>query len=299
MTLASHPKLLEPTVAPTPPPEVSQRVFLPPAAELRRLMPLPPRPRSAAPRPPQAVPAPAPTPPPSDRQKDRISVGASSDERNKPLVMRKDQSLLEAKGRPNAGPSAPPPVSAPPTLPPSAPTQEAKAGGPKDTKSAPGFRLPPGLGDMPRGADGSLEGARKEPSIASSLANLDRRLQENGQRGLPSGTSTGMGSFHFDPEGADFTAWLDHLRIEVYNSWLVPKPAELGYHGHVDITFTCERDGTISSVTVVKGSGTPAFDRAARNALLGSRPLPLPADYRPQQLTIEVSFFYNEQPAGS
>jgi protein TonB len=108
-----------------------------------------------------------------------------------------------------------------------------------------------------------------------------------------------MGGLLFDPDGADFTAWINHFRIEVYRNWIVPTPAMMGFRGHVDIEFTIERDGSMSSMRLEKSAGQPALDRAAQNALSGSRFLPLPADFRPQRVTIHVSFLYNEGPSGS
>jgi protein TonB len=67
----------------------------------------------------------------------------------------------------------------------------------------------------------------------------------------------------------------------------------------VDFEFTVERDGTLSSVRILKSSGTPSLDRAAQNALLGSRLLPLPSDYGPPRVTMQASFYYNEWPGRS
>jgi TonB family protein len=50
---------------------------------------------------------------------------------------------------------------------------------------------------------------------------------------------------------------------------------------------------------MVRSSGTPALDRAAQNALSGSRFIPLPKDYGPPRITMQVTFFYNEGPQGS
>jgi protein TonB len=106
-----------------------------------------------------------------------------------------------------------------------------------------------------------------------------------------------MGGFFFDPEGADFTAWLNHFKNDVYRNWIVPQAARFGFRGgHVDIEFWVERDGRVTDVRVLKSSGTPALDRAAQNALTGSRPLPLPSDYRPSRLHMQVTFLYNEAP---
>ena len=38
---------------------------------------------------------------------------------------------------------------------------------------------------------------------------------------------------------------------------------------------------------------------AAQNALSGSRWMPLPDDYGPPRVTMQVTFFYNEAPQGS
>jgi len=108
-----------------------------------------------------------------------------------------------------------------------------------------------------------------------------------------------MGPLFFDPEGADFTAWMNHFKNEVYRNWIVPQPALLGFRGHVDIEFVIERDGRISSLKILKPTGTPALDRAAQNALLGSRLLPLPADFRPARITMQGGFYYIEGPPRS
>lgn len=297
MTLASHPKLGEGTAPDeSPPPTLGPRVFLPPKAELRRLFPTPP-PAPQAARPTPVVPIPVPTPPPA--AKDRISVGAPTDaQTKKPLVLRRDESLLGvAKGTPNATPSAPPPVAGSKSQ---REAQEAVAGSARETKETPGLRLPNGIGDLPRGTEGSQrESPGRGPSIASSLMNLDRRLQENGARGIPTGTTQRLGGLSFDGQGADFTAWIDHFRIEVYNNWITPKAFELGYHGEVGFEFIVERDGTMSSIRMIKSSGTVSLDRAARNALIGSQFLPLPPDYGPPRLTFGVTFVYSTGPSGS
>jgi TonB family protein len=141
--------------------------------------------------------------------------------------------------------------------------------------------------------------SQEVPSIAGSLRNLERRMQATGPRGLPTGTGQQMGPLFFDPEGADFTAWMNHFKNEVYRNWIVPQPALMGFRGHVDIEFVVERDGRISNLRIVKSTGTSALDRAAQNALLGSRLMPLPADFRPPRITMQGGFYYNEGPQGS
>jgi len=47
---------------------------------------------------------------------------------------------------------------------------------------------------------------------------------------------------------------------------------------------------------MLKSSGTNSLDRAAEFALRGSRLLPLPDDYGPARVTMQVSFHYNDYP---
>jgi protein TonB len=120
-----------------------------------------------------------------------------------------------------------------------------------------------------------------------------------GAGGLGNATGQQMGPLFFDPEGADFTAWINHFKNEVYRNWIVPQSALMGaVRGHVDLEFSVQRDGTLAEIRLVKSSGTPALDRAAANALIGARFLPLPSDYRPDRISMQVSFFYGEEPRG-
>ena len=106
-----------------------------------------------------------------------------------------------------------------------------------------------------------------------------------------------MGALFFDPQGADFTLWINRFKDEVYRNWNIPEAANLGAaRGHVDFEFVVERDGTMSSLRMLKSSGTNSLDRAAEFALRGSRLLPLPDDYGPARVTMQVSFHYNDYP---
>jgi len=269
---------------PVAPEERRQAVFLPPPEVLRQLAP-----RVATPRPTP----PPPVAPQQTRSKDRISIGAPSAERSKgPLVLRREDDLTAVpKGKPSVAP--PDPGTAEDVA-------RDEAAGALERSGAEGLQLPPGLGAQPRGTEGSR--ARPAPpggSIASSLRNLDRRLQDVEALGLPSGTGKQMGPLFFDPQGADFTLWIQHFKNEVYRNWIVPQPALLGMRGHVDLEFTIERDGSMTNLRLLKSAGNSALDRAARNALLGSRFLALPDDFGPPRVTMQVSFFYNEAPQGS
>jgi TonB family protein len=164
------------------------------------------------------------------------------------------------------------------------------------------LRLPPGLGnELPRGTEG-LKGKPGPlgPSISSAIDRAEKQLERTARLGIPTGTGgMNMHGLFFDPQGADFTLWINRFKDEVYRNWIVPQPALMGFKGHVDFEFVVERDGSLSSLRMTNSSGTPAMDRAAQKALEGSRFLPLPQDYGPPRITMRVSFFYNEEPHGS
>lgn len=271
---------------PSPEPEVSRRVvFLPPPAQLREILP----PQS------RARPVPTPPSPPPAEGKDRISIGPPIPRKQQgPLVLRKEDDLTAVpKGRPDSAPATPPPVSAPPS------TADAPARG-AEAPGTPGLRLPAGVGEAPRGEEGSKgKPGSARPSITNSLKDLEARLRDTGPLGLPSGTGQQMGPLFFDPRGADFTLWINHFKNEVYENWIIPQPALMGFRGHVDLEFTVERDGTLTNLKMLKSSGTVALDRAAQNALLGSRLLALPSDFAPPRVTMQVTFYYSEAPSGS
>lgn len=270
-------------------PVQTSRVFMPPPEVLRQMAPPPaPPPRPAA-TPPPAVPAP--TPPPQG--KDRMSVGAPSAVREEgPLILRRDQDLTQVpKGRPDAVPTpqatpVPTPVPVPESV------RRAQGGTAEEREGRAGLRLPPSLaGPMQSGADGSRESAGTPGALSASL----RRLEEQGPAGdigLPDGVGSQVGPLKFDRQGADFTAWVNHFKNEVYKNWLIPQGAFLGMGGEVTIQFTVQRDGTMTDVRLVQSSGIPANDKAARGALLGSLLLPLPADYAPPSVTMLVTFLY-------
>jgi TonB family protein len=254
--------------APEAPPPARARtpradaVFLPPPAAVRRMLGL----------------RPLPVPPPATpKEKDRISIGAPAPMRSPDVLhLNRDDDLTKsAKGLPTA--SQAPRPSIPETVPP------APAPRPAGANLADGGRLAPT----------PLTPGRSGP-IQASLRRLEASgIGDPGPLGVVSGTGGQMGPLFFDPQGADFTEWAQRFKNEVYRNWIVPPAAIMGWGGgEVQFQFVVDRSGAVSDVTVVSSSGIAAYDRAARNALLASRLLSLPADYAPATLTINVIFGY-------
>jgi protein TonB len=238
------------------------KVFLPPMKVLRTLTKMPP-PRVSKKE------------PEKEKEKDRISVGAPIPvKQREPLILHKDDDLTRvAKGRVDGGarkeavPQAAMPSAAPPMPPPATPM--------------PSRRLA-GLGTAPILA--SLKEFESRPLVESRSSTEPL--------GLPSGTGQQMGPLFFDPQGADFTAWLNHFKNEIYRNWIVPQAAQMGMRGQVQLAFTVERNGTVSAIDLQSSSGAAGLDHAAQNALAGSRLLPLPADFHPIRVTMQIVFIY-------
>ena len=311
MILIAHPPVARRTPEVDPATlEKKDLVFLPPASVIRQLAP---KPIPAVPTPPAPRPAaPQATPPPQDNRKDRISVGGPSALQAKgPMVLQRDTDLTKtAKGRPDAMP-APPQAPAPlPPPPPAGSAAARSAGGVEERAGREGLRLPTGLfgGSAPAGDEGQRgrlagptpEGTALERSVASAIDQVTRHLQSDSQLGIPTGTGRDVSGLHFDPQGADFTLWVQRFKDEVYRNWIPPESVRWGAaRGHVDFEFTVARDGSVLQIRLLKSSGTQSLDRAAQYALSSSRYLPLPDDYRPSQVTMQVTFIYNEAPTGS
>jgi TonB family protein len=136
-------------------------------------------------------------------------------------------------------------------------------------------------------------------AVEAAAADAVRHLDRDAGLGARTGTGQNLGGLQFDPQGADFTLWVNHFKNDLFRNWVMPQPFFLGAQGHVDFEFVVERNGTLSAVRLLRSSGVVSFDRAAQNALSSSRLLPLPDDYRPQRVTMLLTFSYNERPQGS
>jgi TonB family protein len=266
------------TRRPDPPPggqevvrldEPGRHVWLPPREVLRQLLPQP------------AV-AVAPRPQPVTRN--RISIGPPSEQRAREILLRREDDLTAApKGRPGAGPAAETP---------------SREGAEPSTPTEGGASAPASPGPSARSARGFYGPAAgvRQPSIAEAVRRLGAQLGGGEGPGLPSGKGRQIGPLFFDPAGADFTAWVNHFKNEIYRNWFLPQSVFLGARGRVEIVFVADRSGRLTDVKVLESSGTAALDRAAANALVGSHFLPLPADYSASEVTMRISFLYSRGP---
>lgn len=210
--------------------------------------------------------APRPPVPP----KSRVSIGRPSDHRARELVLRRDEDLTRA-ARGTAG-----------TQPAPRPAVEAGAGPASPSTVRTGVAPPGRSAGPPPVPAGRLD-------LESALA---RAVGEDRARAEAAGSPDGVGPLRFDPQGADFTRWVQHFKTEVYRNWIVPPSVAWGWGGRAGFEFTVDRSGRIVSLVDLETSGTGALDRAARNALRASSLLPLPSDYAFPTVSMRVTFDY-------
>lgn len=133
-------------------------------------------------------------------------------------------------------------------------------------------------------------------SLADSLRNLNRYLQEDRFDNRNGGNAEQSADIQFDSKGVDFGPWLRRFKNQVERNWIIPDSA-MTFRGRVVIQFNVHRNGTISDLTVVQPASIPALTTAALNALKLSNPTAsLPTEYPADKVFFTVTFHYNEDP---
>jgi TonB family protein len=247
--------------------EPARKVWLPSRADLKQLLPAAPRAVAKPPRP---------------MGRDRISIGPPSTQRARELLLRREDDLTATpKGHRGAGETES--------------VQRATAA------ATAGTRKPETAAAAPTATDPNrlqwpgqrADAGRPLPSIEEYIKRWGERQGAAGAEGLPSGTGQQIGPLFFDPQGADFTVWINHFKNEVYRNWIVPQSVLMGMRGgSVDFEFTVDRSGRLIDLRTIRSAGRAVLDRAAQNALVSSRFLPLPSDYAPATVTTQARFLY-------
>ena len=99
-----------------------------------------------------------------------------------------------------------------------------------------------------------------------------------------------------DPKGVDFRPYLTQVLAAVRRNWMavIPESGRMGRRGLVQVQFSIDRAGRVPKLVIATPSGTEAFDRAAVAGVSASNPFPpLPADFKGEQIRLQLSFAYN------
>lgn len=111
------------------------------------------------------------------------------------------------------------------------------------------------------------------------------------------GGQVDLGPLSFDTEWYDWGPYAAEMLRRIRYHWQIPEIAMLGVPGIVRIHFFIERDGRVTGLEILKESGHPSLDFAARDAVLDASPLPpLPPDLTgvPRE-GVTIAFYYNSK----
>ena len=104
------------------------------------------------------------------------------------------------------------------------------------------------------------------------------------------------GQLSFETQWYDWGDYAQSMVSKIRVNWYANMPRLIrdGVKGVVTIRFTIHRDGHVSDVTLLKSSGAPPYDLAAKKAIELSSPLrPLPQDFPKLTERVTCMFYYN------
>ncbi len=256
---------------------------------------------AATPRPLLTSPAPPPTP-----KKVPAAVPPPQIVKPEPKLVIVEPPKIEATPTPQpeqiaklTSPIAPPPPPAqPPKLqlenaitPPTAAPQGNQQGNPQARITMPNNSLDASIRDVTRGTVPITQSVEDVGEV-SSTTGFGINLPPSAGRQQSSMELT------TDPMGADFRPYMRQILQTIKRNWLAvyPEAARQGTRGEVVLLFRIVKDGTVAKVSFSTESGAKALDQAAVAAISASNPLlPLPKEFKGNQIVLRMTFKYNMQ----
>lgn len=202
----------------------------------------------------------------------------------------------------NPAPRAPQQAAVAPQMPQpqGLPTQSQPAETPAPTQPVDTDRLVYRESAKASAAAGGIDwkSALKEVKVASLGGGdgIDLGQLTGGEKGFAE-----QGPLSFETQWYDWGPYAQSMVSRIRVNWYanMPQIIRTGLKGQVTIRFTIQRDGRLTDITILKSSGVPPYDYAAKKALELSSPLqPLPKDFPNPSERVTAMFFYNmEVPA--
>lgn len=156
------------------------------------------------------------------------------------------------------------------------------------------YRVPTGDADSPSKGSSEVDwrNAIREAGKVASLG---------GDGGFPGGEAgfAESGPISFETQWYDWGEYAQHMVARIRAHWHdnMPNLIRMGVRGVVTIRFTIQRDGRVTDIELLKSSGHPPYDFAARKAIeLSSALRPLPADFPNSSERVTAAFYYNMRP---
>ena len=176
--------------------------------------------------------------------------------------------------------------------------EDRRAGGAQGPQGAnEGASILRGLtGPRPQATEGTGASASSE-GLGEALRNVQRYYAPEQVFDNQQGGGGEFGSaIQFDTKGVEFGPWVRRFIAQIKRNWFIPYAA-MSLKGRVVVTFNVHKDGRITDVAVVGGSGIDAFNNSSFNAITTSNPTQaLPPEYPSDRAFFTVTFYYNETP---
>ncbi|MDQ3283957.1 MAG: TonB C-terminal domain-containing protein [Acidobacteriota bacterium] len=105
-----------------------------------------------------------------------------------------------------------------------------------------------------------------------------------------------QGPLSFETSWYDWGDYAQSMVSRIRVNWYanMPQLIRTGIGGVTTIRFTIQRDGRLTDITVLRSSGHPPYDFAARKSIELSSPLnPLPKDFPNATERVTAMFYYN------
>ena len=159
---------------------------------------------------------------------------------------------------------------------------------PAGSNLSPGGSMSPGR--LPPGSGG---GAASTPNLKPGT---EYKYQFNNPSWLK---DRAYGTMSFDTKGFPWGDYARQLYVAIRNRWLerIPLAARQGMAGYTCQRFVIARDGTVTSIDILRTSQHPSLTKAATDAINAANKVPpLPEDFPKESEGVTYCFYYNMYP---
>lgn len=133
------------------------------------------------------------------------------------------------------------------------------------------------------------------PGIKDLTPSLDRLT--NIGKGEGEGEEVGQDEETVSLESGDekYTSYLNGVKVKIEGVWRYPEAArKSALQGRGLVSFTIERDGTVSEIKLIASSGYPILDEEIKKAIKAASPFnPMAENMRIKRLNVVATFEYN------
>lgn len=133
------------------------------------------------------------------------------------------------------------------------------------------------------------------PGIKDLTPSLDRLTNIGKEEG--EGEEVGQDEETVSLESGDekYTSYLNGVKVKIEGVWRYPEAArKSALQGRGLVSFTIERDGTVSDIKLIASSGYPILDEEIKKAIKAASPFnPMAENMRIKRLNVVATFEYN------